>query len=142
MASFIFDHALYAGLSGGLNFETDAFRVLLLDAAGVALANKGTQTHRGPFTGNEIAGTGYTSGGVAADLSVSKDTTNHRIEIALPGNVWASAGFTAYGALYVRWRGGASTSDEVVALNDFGGPVVATAGNWTLAATTARIVNG
>jgi hypothetical protein len=54
---------------------------------------------------------------------------------------WASSTITARGCVYYKSRGGASSADEIVAYNDFGGDVSTTGGTFSIAASTITLQN-
>ena len=93
---------------------------------------------------NEVTGTGYTSGGVAATVTVgSVDTTNDRTPVTITDltNAWTGSTITAVGGWLYKVVGSAAT-DQLVAFVDFGGAVTSTAGNFSVAFTTPIYVNG
>jgi hypothetical protein len=138
MASLIYNSALDDMARALIDFDNDAFKCLLTTSAYVE--NKDTHTRRSDVTG-EVVGTGYTSGGTAAVVTVTKDTVNDRIDISLGAVSWATATITARKAVYYKSRGGASLADEIVAVIDFGSDVTSTAGTFSLSASTLRIQN-
>jgi hypothetical protein len=93
---------------------------------------------------NEVTGTGYTSGGVAATVTVgSVDTTNDRTPVTITDltNAWTSSTISAVGGWLYKVVGSAAT-DQLVGFVDFGGTVTSTAGNFSVAFTTPLYVNG
>ena len=93
---------------------------------------------------NEVTGTGYTSGGVAATVTVgSVDTTNDRTPVTITDltNAWTSSTISAVGGWLYKVVGSAAT-DELIGFVDFGGTVTSTAGNFSVAFTTPLYVNG
>ena len=93
---------------------------------------------------NEVTGTGYTAGGVAATVTVgSVDSTNDRTPVTITDltNAWTSSTITAVGGWLYKVIGSAAT-DQLVAFVDFGGTVSSTAGNFSVAFTTPIYVNG
>ncbi len=138
MASLIYNRALELWARGSIDFDTDTFKVMLT-TSGYA-ENKDTHDFRDDVT-NEVAGTGYTAGGNTATVSVSLDTVNDRLDITLGGTTWPTSTITARKAVYYKARGGASSADELVAVNDFGTDVISVAGTFTLNASTFRITN-
>ena len=93
---------------------------------------------------NEVTGTGYTSGGVSATVTVgSVDTTNDRTPVTITDltNAWTGSTITAVGGWLYKVVGSAAT-DQLVAFVDFGGTVTSTAGNYSVAFTTPIYVNG
>lgn len=94
---------------------------------------------------NEVAsGSGYTTGGVAATVTVgSVDTTNDRTPVTITDltNAWTTATITAVGGWLYKVVGSAAT-DQLVAFVDFGGTVSSTAGNYSVTFSTPLYVNG
>ncbi len=138
MASLIYNRAIELWAKGSIDFDTDTFKVMLTTSS--YTENKDTHDFRDDVT-NEVTGTGYTAGGNTATVTVTLDTTNDRVDISLGGTTWTTSTITARKAVYYKSRGGASSADELVAVNDFGSDVVSSAGTFTLNASTLRIQN-
>lgn len=132
MASFAFDSFQDDVYKDNINLLTDTFYVMLTTSS--YTPNMGTHTKRSDVT-NEVTGTGYTAGGQVIVPTLSKDTTNHKEVITFPQVTWPTSTITARRAVYYKRRGGASSADELVAVDDFGADVITTAGTFTLAAT-------
>lgn len=93
---------------------------------------------------NEVTGTGYTSGGVSATVTVgSVDTTNDRTPVTITDltNAWTSSTISAVGGWLYKVVGSSST-DQLVCFVDFGGTVTSTAGNYSVTFTAPLYVNG
>lgn len=115
----------------------DTFYVLLVGASYVP--DKDAHSKRSDVS-DEVAGTGYVSGGKAITFTISRDDALDQIK-ALPSTVtWATATITARGAVIYRRRGGLASADELVAHCDFGGPVSSTNGDFTLSFTSPILV--
>jgi hypothetical protein len=139
MASLIYNSALRDEATGAVDYDTDAFKVMLVTSA--YTENKDTHTKRSDVT-NEVAGTGYTAGGTAVTVTVGAvDTVNDRVDISFATVTWPTSSITARKAIYYKSRGGASTADEIIAVNDFGADVSTTLGTFTLNASTVRKSN-
>ena len=139
MASLIFNSALRDEAIGSIDYDTDTFKVMLTTSA--YTENKDTHTKRSDVT-NEITGTGYTAGGNTVTVTVAAvDTANDRVDITLGGTTWPASTLTARKAVYYKSRGGAASSDELIAVVDFGSDVVTTTGTLTLTASTLRKQN-
>ena len=138
MASLIFNKAIDANARGLVDYDTDTFYVMLVTSA--YTENKDTHDFRSSVT-NEVVGTGYTAGGQAAAVTVTRDDANDRVDITLGGVTWPASTITARKAVYYKRRGGAAGADELIAVNDFGSDVVTAAGTFTLAASTLRLSN-
>jgi len=138
MASLIYNSFLEDLARGAIDMDTDTFKVMLVTTA--YTENKDTHTKRSDIT-NEVTGTGYTAGGVTCTVTVTKDTTNDRLDITLGAVSWPSSTITARKAVYYKSRGGAATADELVAVNDFGSDVISTGATFSLALSTVRFQN-
>lgn len=138
MASIIFSKALEALARGNVDFDSDVFYVLLTISG--YTEDKDTHDFRDDVT-NEVTGIGYTAGGNAVTVTVALDTGTNQVNISLGGTTWPASTITARKAVYYKSRGGASSADEVIAVNDFGGDVTSAAGLYTLAASILRIQN-
>lgn len=138
MASLIFNKGLEAWARGSIDFDTDTFKVMLTTSA--YTEDKDAHDFRNDVT-NEVTGTGYTAGGNTVTVSVTLDTANDRIDISLGGTTWTSSTITARKAVYYKDRGGLSSADELIAVNDFVSDVVSSSGTFTLNASTMRIQN-
>jgi hypothetical protein len=138
MASLIFNKALEFWAKGLIDFDTDTFKVMLT-TVGYA-ENKDTHDFRDDVT-SEVTGTGYTAGGNVVTVTVTPDMANDRIDISLGGTTWPTSTITARKAVYYKSRGGASTADEIIAVNDFGTDVISSNGTLTLNASTMRVQN-
>lgn len=138
-SGFAFNSALRDEAMGNINYNADAFKVMLLTAT--ATPNKDTWTRRSDVT-NEVSGTGYTAGGATITAAVgSTDTTNDRVDISLGAATWPASTITARYAVYYKSRGGASSADELVACVDFGQDVNTIADTFSLTASTVRKSN-
>lgn len=138
MASLIYNRALELWARGSIDFDTDTFKVMLTTST--YTEDKDAHDFRNDVT-NEVSGTGYTAGGNTVTVSVTLDTANDRVDISLGGTTWTTSTITARKAVYYKARGGASSADELVAVNDFGSDVVTSSGTFTLNASTLRIQN-
>ena len=136
MASTAYDSMNYDSMTGAIDFDTDTFKVMLVTSG--YTEDKAAHSKRSSVT-NEITGTGYTAGGQAIVPTITKDTTNHRTTIVFPQVTWPTSTLTARKAVYYKSRGGASSADELVAVDDFGSDVTTTAGTFTLNASTLHI---
>ena len=136
MASTSFDSFLYDLATGAIDLDTDTIKVMLVTSA--YTENMATHAKRSDVTG-EVSGTGYTAGGNTVTVTVTKDTTNHRITVSLGGTTWPTSTITARKAVYYKSRGGASSADELIAVNDRGTDVVTSAGTFTLNASTIHV---
>lgn len=137
MASIIYGNFFQDVLKGNIDTDVDTFKVAALTSA--YTENQDTHAKRSDLTNEVAAGGGYTTGGMAVTVGISYDSTNNRVELSLGGGTWAAATFTARKFAYYKSRGGAASADELVAVIDHGSDVVATGGNFDLAASTLRI---
>lgn len=138
MTSLIYNSFFEDLARGAIDLDSDTFKVMLV-TSGYA-ENKDTHTKRSDVT-NEVSGTGYTAGGAAVTITITKDTANDRLDVTLGGASWPSATIAGRKAVYYKSRGGAASADELIAVNDFGSDVTSTAGTFTLNSSTLRIQN-
>lgn len=138
MASLIYNSALDDAARALIDFDSDTFKCMLVTST--YSPNKDTHTKRSDVT-NEVSGTGYSAGGAAATVTVTKDTANDRVDVSLGAVSWATSTITARGAVYYKSRGGASSADELVGYIDFGADITSTAGTFALTASTLRYQN-
>ncbi len=138
-SGFLLNSAMRDEAMGNINYNADTFKVMLLTAT--ATPNKDTWSRRSDVT-NEVSGTGYTAGGTACTVSVgSTDTTNDRVDTVLGAVTWPTSTLTARYAVYYKFRGGASSADELVAVIDFGQDVSTITDTFSLTASTLRKTN-
>lgn len=123
MASLIYDHAVAHNVKGEIDFDTDAFKVLLISSS--YTPNKGTDDSRNDIVANEITGTGYVAGGTSSTATTSLDTSNHRVDVSFSNVSWATATITARAAVIYKNSGSAAT-DWLIAYVDFGSDVSST----------------
>lgn len=126
MASGVYTEMIYKALSGNLNLSADTIKCALMNSSH---SYNPENTVWSDVSANEISGTGYTSGGASmTGLSVTKDTTNHKVKFSANNVSWANATLTAYHAvLYDTTR-----SNTLLASIDFGGPQSVTNGTFTI----------
>lgn len=136
MASYQYTSYFNDLVKGNVDMDTDSFKVMLCTSTYTPSRN---HTKRSDIT-NEVSGTGYTAGGNTATCTVSAiDTVNNRQDVVLGGTTWTTSTITARYAVYYKSRGGASSADELIAINDFGADVITTAGTFTLNSSTSRV---
>ena len=140
MASIVYNKALHAEALGAIDYDTDTFKAMLLDNG--YTANKDTHEFRDDIEGDEVSGAGYTTGGVACSVSVTRDDTTDRTDIEFAAVTFTGVTITdARYVAYYKSRGGASSADELVMLNDLGSNVTLTGGNLGVAASILRKQN-
>src|SRR5215217_6007357 len=133
MASLGYHAFLQTALKADIDFDTLTFKGMLLSSS---YTPDKDHDFRNDLT-NEVSNSGtYAAGGGTATVTVTRDTANDRIDISLGAVSFTSATITArYGVYYVE-RAGASSTDDLVAVIDFGSDVTSTAGTWALTAST------
>lgn len=136
----IYNNALKEMAQGTLRFDGNTtFKVMLAGTGSTYTVSK-NHIIRTDLGGNwaEANGTGYTAGGAAVTFtngSVTIDTSNNLIKIAIPTVNWASSTISAKGAvLYTNT--GSSATDKLVAYVDFGGTVSSSASTLSLTFST------
>ena len=108
----------------GIHLAADVYNIALYVAA--ATLSKATTVYSAT---NEVVGAGYVAGGMAlVGFSVTLDTDTGILDWTTDP-VWAAATITARGALIYN----VTRANKAVAVLDFGGDIVSTAGNFTVA---------
>jgi len=133
MASSRYLSAIHDTTIGNIDFDTNTFKAMLVTSS--YTPNFTTHDKRDDVT-NEVTGTGYTAGGAASTVTVTKDTANNKVTVQFGAVSWSSSTITARGCVYYKSRGGASSADELVGYADFGSDVSSTGGTFSVAATT------
>ncbi len=128
MASLIYNSCLDDTVRGSIDFDTDTFKMMLVSSTYTAAK---THAKRSDIT-NEVSGTGYTAGGNAAAVTVTKDNANNREDISFTITSWTTATITARAGVIYKSRGGLSSADELVGYVDFGSDVTSTAGTFAV----------
>jgi hypothetical protein len=106
-------------ISGAEDFNTPSpyvYKIALYNAN--ADLNNTTTAYT---TTNEVAGTGYTAGGIALTPVVGSDTANNVAYVTFSNVTWNPASFTSRGALIYN-----STTGAAVAVLNFGSDKTAT----------------
>lgn len=142
MASLIYTSFWDDVVRGLIDVDAATFKCLLTTSG--YTEDKNTHTVRNQVTNEVAAGNGYTAGGAAVTVTVTKDTANSRIDISLGGATWTTAAgqtLTARKAVYYVDTGNVAT-DRLVAVNDFVTDKIASnGGTLTLSASTIRLDN-
>lgn len=133
MASINYNKMVHALATGAIDFDTDAFKMMLVTST--YTPDKDAHEFRDDVT-NEVSGTGYTAGGAAVTLNVTRVDANDRTEIDFDDVTWSAATITARGAVIYKSRGGASSADELVGYIDFGEDKVSSGGDFVVTNTT------
>lgn len=120
-----------------IDLSADTIKVMLVTSS--YTFNQDTHDFKDDIT-NEITGTGYTSGGATLTSPVLAYTAGTNT-LALDGAdvAWASATFTARGAVVYDATPGTDATRPVLVFVDFGADVSTTAGTLTLTWDSAGI---
>lgn len=131
MASLVFNSAIDRVVRGVIDFEDDAFKVMLCSSG--YRVNK-DHANRSDVT-DEVIGDGYDAGGISVNVTVARDTKNNCVNVLLGGASWPYATIKARYGVYYR-NGG-----ELIAVIDFGKEVISTDGTFSLSGSTLRFQN-
>lgn len=117
MASGIYPSFIEDVLKGNVDAHDGTFKVMIVGTGYTPVPS--THTKRSDIT-SEISASGYTAGGEAVDISVTR--SGFEITITIPSTQWASiaTGATGRRAIVYHSRGGASSADELVCCIDPG----------------------
>lgn len=115
MADAIYNSLFTDLANNNVDFGADTFKVLFTTSS--YTQDVDAHDRRDDIT-NEVTGSGYSAGGVAATLSVSQDNTNDLAMVDM-ADITVTATITARKAVLYKSRGGASSNDELVKVFDF-----------------------
>jgi hypothetical protein len=133
MASLVYNSAIRDASVGNIDFDTDTFKMMLVTSTYTASKS---HAKRSDIT-NEVSGAGYTAGGNAAVCTVAAtDNVNNDVEITFSITSWTSATITARAGVIYKYRGGASSADELVGYVDFTSDVSSTNGTFAVTVST------
>lgn len=138
VASLIYNSFWEDLAKGAIDPDTDTIKVMLVTSS--YSENKDTHTKRSDIT-NEISATGYTAGGKTVTVAVAKDTATDRVTITLQSVNWTGYSGTSRKAVYYKSRGGASSADELIGVDDFGTDVTITGATMVVADSVITIQN-
>ena len=110
-SSFVYT-SLPADVFSGNVKTGDTFRAILCSSAHTP---DRLHTKRSQLTNELPTANGYTQGGAAVTISVATNTSTHKMLLTIGAASWPNSTLTARSLHIVRWRGGASSADELVA---------------------------
>ena len=144
MASMIFTSYLDDAMRGLIVHSGVTYKVMLTTSG--YTEDKDTHLVRTSITPEVTGGglTGYTATGATSTVTITKNTTNDRIEISLGGSVWTTSAGGTLTARKAVWyvNVGSAATDRLIAVNDFGTDQTASnGGTLTLPASTITIQN-
>lgn len=116
MASVVYDSFLGDVFAGNCN-TSHAYKAMLVTSS--YSENRGGHSKRSAVT-NEVTGTGYSAGGATVTVSFAVNTTTHVGTLTIGSVSWPSSTITARKLVVYRFRGGASSADELVCCVDNG----------------------
>lgn len=138
MPSYIFNSFLDDVVRGNIDFDApDTFKVMLVTNTytGADQENqKDTYTKRSAITGvagAEASGQGYSAGGTATTVTITKDTSYNRLDLTFASVNWPNATIAATGAVIYKSTGVAA-NDPLIAYVDFGSLVQSTGATFTV----------
>jgi hypothetical protein len=126
-------------MNGGIDFDTDTIKVMLLDSS--HSNNIDTQEFIDDVSTNEVSGTGYTAGGATlGSVVVSADTTDDEGVVDAADTTWSSSTITAHYAAIYKDTGTAGTSPIALIL-DLGADKSSSAGDFTIQWDSEGVIN-
>lgn len=126
------DSFLYDAVRGQIVLGTDTIKCGLAPSS--YTYNRATHTKRSHVT--EITGTGYTAGGQTVTVTVTNDTTNHKLVIGIPQIVWSGSTTITARQLFCYKSTGTASTDPLILFADFGADVSSSGGTFTVNAIT------
>ncbi len=117
MADLIYNSFFDDIASGAIDLDTDNIYVMLTTSA---YTPSKLHNRRDDIT-NEVVGTAYVAGGAAlANKAVTQDDTNDLAKFDADDVTWAASTITARYAVMYKSTGGASSTDPLIKVFDFG----------------------
>lgn len=148
MADVNYNSGLLGIVNQSIDLNAVTVRGILLTSAGVTAMQDKALASRANITGEITSATNYTAGSTGilistagGGLTISKDDVNDRVEVEFDPAVIANTTISANGIIYFVSRGGASSADELLTLNDFGSTITSTTADFTLALHIMRLQN-
>jgi hypothetical protein len=138
-SSLTFDHFMNGLVGNSLAIvpATNTTKLMLVNGY---TPNQASDANRSNVS-SETTGTGYTSGGLAATITTSLNTSTHVESMSMSSVEWTGANtFSATGAVLYTSNGGASSGDPIWAYMDFGGTVSCVSGTFTVTETSALTI--
>lgn len=126
------DSFLYDAVRGQIVLGTDTVKCGLAPSS--YTYNRATHTKRSDVT--EVTGTGYTAGGQTVTVTVTNDTTNHKLTIGVPQIVWSGSTIITARQLFCYKSTGTAANDNLILFADFGSDVSSSGGTFTVNAIT------
>lgn len=128
------DAFLASYLQGGGNLSTGVIKCALID---ITSYNRATDVFLADVT--QVTGTDYTAGGqTVTSIVTAADTTNHWTTVVITPAVWTGATtISATGAACYD----STSSNRLIAVDDFGETVASTGGTYTVGAITLKFTH-
>lgn len=132
----VYGLTLQSLVNAEIDFDTATVKAMLCTSAYVP--SQDTHRYKSSVTG-EVAGTGYTAGGVTlASKTVTYDTATNTLTLDCADPAWPASTITArYLVFYVST--GSDATSALISYVDFGADVSTTTGTWTYAVPTSGI---
>jgi len=130
------DSFLYDAVTGSIDLDTDTIKCGLTPSA--YTYDRVNHSRRSSVT--EVTGTGYTAGGQTVTMTVTKDTTNHKLVISTPQIQWASSTITARG-IYCYKSTGVAANDPLILYGQYSVDITSTAGTFTAPTVTIEFTH-
>lgn len=128
------DSFLYDAVRGQIVFGTDTIKCGLAPSS--YTYNRATHTKRSDVT--EVTGTGYTAGGQTVTVTVTNDTTNHKLTIGVPTVVWTGSTTITARQMFCYKSTGTAANDPLIVFADFGADVSSSGGTFTVQPVTVE----
>lgn len=138
MSSFIYNSLPLDLVKGAIDFDNDNFKIMLVGANYVP--SKSAHSKRSSING-ESSGNGYTAGGQVIGCSTAAAAGGNSVVVTFDTIEWTATTISAAGAVIYADRGGASSSDELVAFVNFNALVSSTNAIFSVTASTITLQN-
>lgn len=139
MASKLYGSFLVKALNKEVDWDSDTIKVALLSNA--YTPNQDTHDYYDDVSGNEVTGTGYTTGGITlASKTITYDGATNVIVLDAADVTWSASTITArYAVVYDDTPATAATK-PLIGFVDFGSDQSSSSGNFTITWDATGIV--
>lgn len=139
MASKLYGSFLVKALNKEVDWDSDTIKVALLSNA--YTPNQDTHDYFDDVSGNEVTGTGYTTGGITlASKTITYDGATNVIVLDAADVTWSASTITArYAVVYDDTPATAATK-PLIGFVDFGSDQSSSSGNFTITWDATGIV--
>lgn len=139
MASKLYGKFIQKAFNKEIDWDTDTIKVALLTSS--YTPDQDVHDYFDDVVGNEVTGTGYTTGGATlASKTSTYDASTNVIVLDAADVTWAASTITARYAVVYDASGGTNSTNPLIGYVDFGSDQSSSNGNFTITWDATGIV--